>query len=311
VASALAELVVVERRLAAQDVVVLDLAARDAGELPAWEPGAHLDIEPPGTGVVRQYSLCGDPADRRRYRIAVLSEATGRGGSAAMHRLRIGAPVAIRAIRNHFALEPADRYVFVAGGIGITPLVPMIGAAAAAGIPWELHYAGRGAASMAFASELAGEHPEGVTLYPKAEGAALDLAGVSARQPGAAMYCCGPARMLQAAEALAGPTEVHLERFVADATAEVDRDGDEPFDVHFAQSGITVRVAPGESILAVGEAAGADVFGSCLEGICGTCETRVIEGIPDHRDSVLNSADTGTMMICVSRAACRRLTLDA
>lgn len=306
------EATVVERMVEADDIVSLVLVPPEGESLPVWEPGAHVDIELPG-GLTRQYSLSGNPADVGRYTITVLNEPGGRGGSRATHALEPGSSVRLRGVRNHFVLTEEPAYVFFAGGIGITPLLPMIEEVARLGVPWQLHYAGRSRSSMAFVERLLTEHPSHVALYARDEGTSLDLAGAIEGAQGAALYCCGPSRLINAAEDLchALGRELHLERFAADDSIVVSAPGDQPFEVHLAQTGITVVVEPGQSILDVAEAVGADVFGSCLEGICGTCETRVLGGVPDHRDSVLNGDDTGTMMICVSRSAGRLLTLDA
>ncbi|GAA2229175.1 PDR/VanB family oxidoreductase [Herbiconiux moechotypicola] len=303
---------VAERIEEADGIVSVVLTPPAGSRLPEWAPGAHVDLELPG-GLVRQYSLSGDPADGSGYTITVLDEPGGRGGSRAVHDLSLGSTVRLRGVRNHFVLTEEPSYVFVAGGIGITPLRPMIEEVERLGLPWELHYAGRSRASMAFVDRLVAEHPSRVAVYARDEGGSLDLAAVVAASSGAALYCCGPGRMIDAAETLCrnAGRELHLERFAAGDGVEVFSADDQPFEVHLAQSGITIVVEPGQTILDVAEAAGADVFGSCLEGICGTCETRVLDGVPDHRDSVLNGEETGTMMICVSRAACPRLTLDA
>ena len=306
------ELRIAARSTAARDVVVLDLDAADGAPLPAWRPGAHVDLEIPGSSIIRQYSLCGDPADPSRYRVAVLREPAGRGGSDALHRMPQGSRLIARAVRNHFVFTPGERFIFVAGGIGITPLLPMISEANADGAEWELHYAGRSRSAMAFVDELVAMHPERVHVYAADEGRRLDIPVLAMTlAAGAAAYGCGPARMLDDLAELAPSAAVYVERFTPEGLPVVGRANDESFDVHFARSDLRVRVEPGQSILEVGEVAGADVFGSCLEGICGTCETRVLGGVPQHRDSVLGGEDTGTMMICVSRAAGPLLTLDA
>lgn len=294
------------------DAIVAVTFAADT-DLPAWEPGAHIDLELPN-GKIRQYSLCGPREQRRQLRIAVLREQDSRGGSIAVHELAPGTPVRILAIRNHFSMAEADEYVFIAGGIGIAPLMPMIDAAQAHGIPWTLHYSGRSLSSMAYAAVLQDAHPERVVLYPSARHRRIDLNAVlSASGPGAGLYCCGPARLMEEFELTCARQglEGHLERFAAAADTSADLTDDRAFEVHLARTGITVTVEPGQSILQVAEAAGGDVFASCEEGICGTCETRVIEGEVDHRDSVLCGRDTGTMMICISRALGSRLVLDA
>jgi ferredoxin-NADP reductase len=304
-----ADVLVVARRDEADGVVGVELALPSGGALPAWTPGAHIDVELPG-GLTRQYSLCGDPADVTRWRIGVLREADGRGGSRWIaDELAEGATLRIRGPRNHFPLVPADRYVFVAGGIGITPLLPMVRAVAAAGADWVLHYGGRTRASMAFLGELAGFGGR-VRVYPQDEVGPLDL-GAILGGPAALVYCCGPTGLIDALEARCPAGALRVERFTA---APVVTEGpDSAFEVVCERSGVTVTVPPGTSVLGAVEEAGVDVLSSCAEGICGTCETTVLEGEPDHRDSLLTEdekASGDTMLICVSRCRGARLVLD-
>jgi ferredoxin-NADP reductase len=290
------------RRPVAEGVVELELSGPN---LPAWSPGAHVDLLL-APGLVRQYSLSGGAADR--YRVAVLREPAGRGGSAFVHdRLRVGSRVEVGGPRNHFPLAPAPAYLFVAGGIGITPILPMLAAAEAAGAQWRLLYGGRRRASMAYLERL--DDPR-VTVHPQDEHGLLDLAGaVASAPPDAAVHACGPEPMLAALEAVCPPERLHVERFTAPPVTGPDR----PFDVTLGRSGTTVHVPAGTSVLAAVEAAGADVLQSCREGTCGTCETAVLAGEPDHRDAVLDEAERAsgaTMMICVSRSRCPLLVLD-
>lgn len=283
----------------------------DGAPLPSWEPGAHLDVVLPD-GVVRQYSLCGDPAHRDSYRIAVLLAERGRGGSAWLHeKARPGALLEIRPPRNNFPLAAADRYVLIAGGIGITPLLPMIDELARRGAPWELHYGGRSAARMAFAAELA-VHGARVRRYPQDECGLLPLPEILASvAPGTLVYCCGPEPLLAAVERVCAPEMLRVERF---HPKEVAAGPDRPMTVELRRSGRIVEVPAGESILDALERVGADVLWSCREGTCATCETPVIDGEIDHRDSVLTPREQqagDTMMICVSRARTDRLVLDA
>ena len=303
------DVVLAAKERVADDVVRLTLRAPDGGALPAWEPGAHLDLVL-GPDLVRQYSLCGDPADRSVLQVAVLREPDGRGGSAHVHeRLTDGETLRVRGPRNHFALEPAPRYLFVAGGIGITPLVPMIAAAEAAGARWRLLYGGRTRASMAFAAELEDRYGDRVELVPQDERGLLDLDAALAAEPGAAVYCCGPEPLLAAMEERCAPGTLHVERF----TAKPDSGAKTAFEVELAQSGRTLAVPPDRSVLEVVEESGVPVLSSCREGTCGTCETGVLAGVPDHRDAVLTPAEQeagDVMMICVSRCAGPRLVLD-
>ncbi|MER8157246.1 PDR/VanB family oxidoreductase [Streptomyces sp. NPDC094472] len=311
-------LLVARREEVASDVVALTLRHPTGRELPAWEPGAHLDLvlDP---GPTRQYSLCGDPADRASWRIAVLRAPAGRGGSARVHdTLTEGSAVRVRGPRNHFALRPAARYLFIAGGIGITPLLPMTAAAEAAGADWRLLYGGRTRASMAFADQLAARYGGKVRLVPQDEEGLLDLAPYldAPSDPGTLVYCCGPEPLLQAAEQAcrAWPDRaLRTERF----QPRTDAAGAEPaggaFELVLTRSGLTLTVEPERSVLRTVEAAGVPVLYSCEEGTCGTCETDVVEGEVDHHDSVLTDEERAsgeTMMICVSRCRGPRLVLD-
>jgi ferredoxin-NADP reductase len=305
-----AELVVEDARPAADGVRLLTLRHPLGEPLPGWAPGAHVDLLL-APDLERQFSLCGDPADRHVWTVAVLREAAGRGGSAYVHdQLGAGDKVRVRGPRNHFALEPAPRYRFVAGGIGITPILPMLAAAEAAGADWTLLYGGRGRASMAFTGELAA-YGDRVTLAPEDETGLLDLAAVLDDLPeGTLVYCCGPGPLLDAVERRCPPEVLRTERF---RPKEQPADENGEFEVVLARSGRTVTVPPDVSVLDAVRATGAEVLCSCTEGTCGTCETEVVEGVPDHRDSVLTEEERAageTMMICVSRCRGKRLVLD-
>lgn len=307
------EMRVAGREELAAGVIALDLCPVDGAEVPEWDAGSHVDLHLPD-GKIRQYSLCGDPAERGSLRVAILREGEGRGGSRYLHDetevddlLPVGVP------RNNFPLEPARRYRFIAGGIGVTPLVPMIAAADAAGAEWSLLYGGRTRRSMAFLGALEGDSR--VTIAPEDETGLLDLASVLAEaDPEAAIYCCGPEPLLHAVEAASShwPTEaLHVERFKA--RDDLPSGPGEPFTVVLAQSGLELDVPPGRSILEIVSEAGVPVPSSCQEGTCGTCETEVLEGEPEHRDSVLTPADRARndcMMICCSRCRGERLVLD-
>jgi ferredoxin-NADP reductase len=306
---------VAERRDEAEDVISLTLRHADGAELPEWQPGAHLDLLL-ADGMERQYSLCGDPADRTAWRIAVLRETEGRGGSAYVHDwVPAGSALQVRGPRNHFPLKPAGNYLFVAGGIGITPILPMLHAAHADGAQWSLLYGGRRRASMAFAADLAARFPEQVLLRPQDETGLLDLAGfLGAPKPDTAVYCCGPGPLLDAVSdycAANGWPEPAMERFQPkeqEAGAE-----NRPFELVLSRSGLTLTVPQDASVLETVRAAGVEVLYSCTEGTCGTCETDVLDGVPEHRDSLLTAAEREageTMMICVSRCRGERLVLD-
>jgi len=315
--SALHPLVVAERREEAEGVVSLTLRHQQGADLPQWQPGAHIDLLL-ADGMERQYSLCGDPADRTAWRVAVLREPEGRGGSAYVHdRLPAGSVVRARGPGNNFPLRPATRYLFVAGGIGITPLLPMLRAAQAQGAQWSLLYGGRRRASMAFAEELTARHGERVLLRPQDETGLLDLPGYLGK-PGedTAVYCCGPGPLLDAvAEYCAenGWPEPAMERFQPKKQDQEAGADNQPFEVVLARSGLTLTVPQDASVLDTVRAAGVEVLYSCTEGTCGTCETEVLDGDPDHRDSLLTAEERAageTMMICVSRCRGRRLVLD-
>jgi ferredoxin-NADP reductase len=236
-----AELVVSDRVEVAEDVVSLTLADPAGAELPAWTPGAHVDLLL-SKDLTRQYSLCGSPGDREQWRIGVLLDRAGRGGSLQVHTaLKPGTRLPVRGPRNHFPLAASDRYVFIAGGIGITPLLPMIAQASAAGAQWALHYGGRRRASMAFLDELA-EHGDRVSVWPEDERGMLDLASILGQpQPGTLVYACGPEGLLQAVEARCASWpagSLHVERFAA-KPSEPGAAATE-FEVVCQRSGITV-----------------------------------------------------------------------
>lgn len=310
-----AVLTVLQREPVADDVVALTLATTDGAAMPDWRPGAHVDLVLDG-GLTRQYSLCGNPADTSRWRIAVLRPPVSQGGSVFVHdRLLEGSSVQVRGPRNHFPLVASGRYVFLAGGIGITPMLPMIAEADAVGADWHLYYGGRSLASMAFRDELA-RYGNRVSFVPQDTAGILDLDAVlGAPQPGCLVYCCGPEGLLAAVEQRCHawpPGSLHLERFSAKAI-ETPAGGDRAFEVVLQRSGRTLAVASDQSIFDAVRAAGVSVLGSCLKGICGTCETGVLDGQVDHRDSVLSDEEQDTdeyLMICVSRARGDRLTLD-
>ncbi len=311
--SQLVTLEVTAREARAEGVVALTLSRPDGGRLPDWAPGAHIDLVLPN-GLTRQYSLCGDRWDAHSYRIGVLREPAGRGGSAYVHdRLRPGDRVGVGGPRNNFPLVPSGRYLFVAGGIGITPLLPMIHQADLLGADWTLLYGGRRRASMAFTDELAG-YGDRVHLVPEDEHGLLDLASwLGTPRPGTKVYCCGPAPLLAAVESACRdwpPFSLHVERFTAREQAPAR---DEPFEVELRRTGATVTVTPGISVLEAVRGAGVDVLSSCRQGTCGTCETGVLAGVPDHRDSILADHERAAgevMFVCVSRSCTDRLVLD-
>lgn len=298
----------------ADGVVTLALCEIGGSPLPWWSPGAHVDLVLDGAPT-RQYSLCGDPADPRRWRLGILRDADGGGGSRFVHdQLRAGETVRVRGPRNNFGLADSARYLFIAGGIGITPILPMIAAAQAAAADWHLLYGGRCRASMAFLDELAC-YGDRVTVAPQDETGLLDLdAFLGSPRPDTLVYCCGPEPLLAAVEKRCRawpPRSLRVERFSArPLTAPVRAEG---FEVELARSQVSLTVPPDRSILDVVEEAGIGVLSSCAEGTCGTCETAVLDGLPDHRDSVLTEDERRAgdcMMICVSRSCTARLVLN-
>ena len=312
-AEATVEMRVAGREVLAEGVIALELCPQDGAEAPAWEPGAHVDLHLPD-GAIRQYSLCGDPDDRGSLRVAILREAEGRGGSRHLHdETAVGDVLPVGGPRNNFPLEHSPRFAFIAGGIGVIPIVPMIAAARARGADWSLLYGGRSRRSMAFLDRL--EADPRVRIMPEDEMGLLDLASVLAEvDPQTAIYCCGPEPLLHAVEAACAhwhEDALHVERFKA--RDDLPSGPGTAFTVVLDKSGIELEIAPGQTILQAVSEAGVPVPSSCEEGTCGTCETVVLEGEPEHRDSVLTPADRARndcMMICCSRCRGERLVLD-
>jgi ferredoxin-NADP reductase len=292
----------------AEDVVSLHLEPVDRPALPAWHPGAHVDIELP-TGTLRQYSLCGDPREPGRYRIAVRRIADGGGGSREMHALRADDELAVRGPRNAFPFIDVDRYLFVAGGIGITPILPMIQDAERRGADWSFVYTGRTRASMPFLDELLGLDAGRVHIWPDDECGIPDGQKILACAPaGAALYTCGPPAMIDAIRAEIPADNVatlHYERFSATPVV-----GGEAFEVVLARSGHVVPVAADQTALAAIRAVLPAVAYSCQQGFCGTCPVPLIGGLVEHRDRCLTPAQRETRVaLCVSRGS-GRITLD-
>jgi ferredoxin-NADP reductase len=312
------DLVVRRRSTTAAGVVVLDLAHPQGEELPRWEPGAHIDLLLTDS-LTRQYSLCGSSGDPSVWRVGVLLDPASRGGSQYVHdNLQEGASVRVRGPRNHFPLIDAPHYRFIAGGIGITPILAMVEEVQQAGNDWTLLYGGRTRASMAFVDELVERYPDRVTVWPQDERGFLDLAKLL-KDPtdDTLVYCCGPEGLLSAVESQCAhwpAGALHIERFAAKApTAEEAAEALDHFEVVCHRTGVTFDITSDQSILEVLEEEGIPILGSCYEGVCGTCEARVLEGTPDHRDSVLSEAEKSAgevMLVCVSRSRTERLVLD-
>ncbi|WP_425295870.1 PDR/VanB family oxidoreductase [Nocardia abscessus] len=311
-------MVVTERRIEArdQDVVSLRLSAPDGRVLPPWGPGAHLDLELP-SGRLRQYSLCGDPADVRAYRVAVRRIPEGDGGSVEVHdSLPVGSPIVVRGPRNAFPFavpghgSPATRLHFVAGGIGITPILPMARLAHRLGIEWTMVYTGRSRDTLPFLDEIAGFGDRVVVRTDDEHGlpdAAALLPGVG---PDTAVYCCGPVPMITVIADTVREmpyVELHSERFSPPPIV-----NGKPFEIQFGSTGEVLEVGADRSALDTILQARPDRPYSCRQGFCRTCKVRVLAGEPDHRDTVLTAAEreAGEMLVCVSRADGGRLVLD-
>ncbi|MFD9463845.1 PDR/VanB family oxidoreductase [Streptomyces sp. NPDC060027] len=298
-------LLVARHERVADGVVQLRLEGAD---LLPWEPGAHLDLVLP-SGLVRQYSLCGDPEDTSSYTVATRLVEDGRGGSREVHeRLREGMEVEVRGPRNRFPLVDAPAYLFVVGGIGITPVLPML-RSMREGADWRLLYGGRTRASMPFLEEIEKLDRTKVTVVAEDEDGLPDLDALFADLPrGAVVYCCGPDGLTAAVEArIPEGGALHLERFTARASGE----GDTAFEVELRRSGRTVTVPAGSSVLTAVRAELPDTLYSCEQGFCGTCQQRVLEGEIEHRDELLTDAERDdSMLICVSRTRGGRIVLD-
>ncbi len=293
-------------------IVGIRLENPDASPLPAWEPGAHIDVQLI-TRHERQYSLCGDPADTGAYRIAVRREPSSRGGSHYIHSfLRVGSTVWVRPPRNLFALGDASSYLLLAAGIGITPILSMARHLAATGADWRLVYLARSRDDVAFQQELAVFGDRASTHISRERGrldASQLLHGLTADTD---VYACGPQGFIDALVGAGtmlpqGP-RLHVERF---EPKKREFRPDEAFSVGCARSEVTVEVPAGRSMLKALQGAGVEVRGSCLRGVCGSCALRVLDGTPEHRDS-LNTDDVSTTIYpCVSRALSPRLVVDA
>lgn len=304
--------------LEAAGVLSFELRPVDGGQLPTFTAGAHVDLYLPG-GLVRSYSLLNSQDERHRYVIAVQRDDKGRGGSLATHELRVGQQIAIAGPRNNFELtESAPHTVLVAGGIGVTPLWSMVQRLQTLGRPWELFYCVRTRAQAALLEEIESLPPAArdrihLNFDHEPGGRILDLSQLQSRYPaGTHFYCCGPKTMLQAFEAATAgrPREcVHVEYFASPNEAATTGG----FTVHLQRQGKSLTVREGQSILRTLLDAGIDVPHSCMDGICGSCEVRVLSGVPDHRDLVLSPQEqalNSRMMICCSGCISDNLVLD-
>lgn len=318
VANATIELTVAAVRSEAQGVVSLELALPNGGPLPSWLPGAHIDIALPN-GLTRQYSLCSDCKDAETWKIAILREHASRGGSQFIHgHLREGSTVRVSQPRNNFKLVSAERYLFIAGGIGITPILAMVRQAALEGKEWTLLYGGRARASMAFVDELQTIPGGRLHICPQDESGLLDLPRfLGQHDVGTVVYCCGPEALIDAVEARCRtwPADaLHRERFAPSTKSTKNADREKgSFEVELARSGRQLTVPPHTSLLTVLEEAGYKVTNSCRAGICGTCLVGVVSGVPEHNDDILSDEERAAgdvMLVCVSRSKSDLLVLD-
>jgi vanillate O-demethylase ferredoxin subunit len=308
---------VADVRAEARDVVTVELRAPGGAALPPFEPGAHLDLHLPN-GLVRQYSLTNDWRERDRYVIGVGRAADSRGGSSYVHRsVRAGAQLTISPPRNNFALDPAaERFLFIAGGIGVTPIVAMIRWCVANARPWRLIYAARSRQRAAFYEELCALAKECAQFHFDDEaGEVLDVAqAIAGWSQGERIYCCGPAPLMDAVKALSEGLPQDTVRFEWFTTADKDKPRESgAFVVKLERSGVELPVPVNKSILEVLEENGFERPFSCREGLCGTCVTNVLAGEPEHRDYVLSDEEreSGKLMtICCSRSKSPILTLD-
>ncbi|MAW87162.1 MAG: cytochrome [Phyllobacteriaceae bacterium] len=295
-------------RREAEGVIGLTLADARGRPLPRWSAGAHVELVI--DGYDRKYSLCGRP-DSGTYDLAILREADGRGGSRHIHdTVRPGMTCKLRGPHNLFRLdEDAPFHLLVAGGIGITPIIAMADRLKALGKPYALHYCGRSRASMAFLDRLAADHGEKLSIHAGDEGNRADLASLIAGLPaGGKVHACGPDRMIAALEDLTAglPAGTLCFEHFATSLGTLDPEKETTFDVSLRDSGLTLTVAADTTLLDTLRAAGIDIASDCCEGLCGSCEVEVLEGVIDHRDRVLSKperADNRRMMACCSRAA--------
>lgn len=300
----------------AEGIRSFELVAPDGSELPAFTPGSHVKVQVPN-GMLRKYSLCNDAAERHRYVITVKRDAAGKGGSVSLvDEAREGGTLPTSAPDNAFPLvDKAKAYLFIAGGIGITPILSMIRSfGELAPAPWKLCYLTRSPETTAYLQELSdpGLRTRVKIHHDHGDPAkAFDLWPVLERPNTAHIYCCGPRPLMEAVRDMSGhwsPANVHFESFNEGGETRAD---DQPFEVRLARTGLTVQVPVGQSILASLRAQGCTVAASCESGTCGTCRTTLLDGEADHRDMVLLPEEqAGQIMICVSRAKSRELVLD-
>ncbi|MDI3325200.1 PDR/VanB family oxidoreductase [Pontibacterium granulatum] len=307
------------------DVIGLTLVSQDGQPLPHWTPGSHIELAlslyrngaAPASSddvLLRQYSLCSDYRDQTQWQVAVLREDSGRGGSRFIHKgLREGDTLQVSQPRNLFPFAPRKKVLFIAGGIGITPMLPMIQQADAEGIDWRLVYLARDRSRMSLLDRLTAYDSNRIRLNGDAEDGPLDLTALLTEcDADTSVYSCGPKGLLDALEGMAATQDqwsLHIERF---SGGDVDTRGN-AFDVVINSTGQRLHIPEGRSVLSVLRENGFKIPSSCGDGVCGSCETGVLAGTPDHRDAVLSpeeKADNDYMMLCVSRALSDELVLD-
>lgn len=300
----------------AEGIHLFELRDASGRELPQFTAGAHIAIRAPN-GLLRKYSLCNDPAERDRYQVAIKREDNGRGGSANLiDAVKAGDELMIAPPVNDFGLpQRATDFLFIAGGIGITPMMAMIREVQRQGKRFRLYYCSRSPETTAFVDELSAPEFSGLVTIHHDQGdptCSLDLRPILAeRKNREHLYCCGPRPLMEAVRKMTdhwSPTAVHFEAF---SEAETHKADDKPFRVRLARTGKVVEVPVTKTILEVLRDNGLDVPSSCETGTCGTCRTKMLAGEADHRDLVLAEHERAdTIMICVSRARSGEITLD-
>ena len=306
---------IADKRALAEGIFAFELVRPDGGDLPEFTSGAHLQVRTPN-GLLRKYSLCNNPAERHRYVIGVKREPSGRGGSASMvDDTSAGDMLPVAPPRNDFALvKSPPGYIFIAGGIGITPVMSMVRHLKSTGGRFKLYYCTRGPEVTAFRDELSTPDMRGQVTIHHDQGdpaQALDLWPILEKPTGMHLYCCGPNPLMQTVRDMTGHWSNSTVHFEAFTEPERNQPDDRPFKVRLAQSGDVVEVPVGVTILEALRAHGLDVPSSCESGTCGTCRTRLLQGDPDHRDLVLfEDEQADNIMVCVSRARSDELLID-
>lgn len=307
-----------QRQLAAPDILLLTLESLDGSPLPAFDAGAHIDLELPN-GIVRQYSLCSSPYELSRYALGILLEPESRGGSRSAHQdIKEGDIVRISQPRNLFALVPSKHAMLMAGGIGVTPMLAMVDHLHAEGASFELHYCVRTLQRAAFLTEMcASPYADKITVHFEDQPeTALDVGALFATpDPGTHIYICGPGGFIDYVVGSAekngwASSNIHLERF---NSSPIDHSGDKAFDIIIADTGATLTVEADETAIAAMARHGLSIPVSCEQGICGTCLLSVIDGTPDHRDMYLSDqerAANDSFLPCCSRAHTSSLTIQ-